>query len=101
MTPQELEQTIQDNKVVVVDFYADWCNPCKMLTPVLETTCRNSGVKLIKLNIEDQSNIDIARQFNVRSIPYVVRFENGTYSNTMVGVADQIVVENFVKGQKP
>ena len=99
MTPQQLEEAVQQNKVVIVDFYADWCNPCKMIAPTLEETCKRTGAKLVKLNIEDNSNVDLAVKFNVRSIPYVVRFENGQYSDTMVGADDQVRIEQFVKGE--
>ena len=70
---------------VIVDFYADWCGPCKKLTPVLEKKAQESGkFKVVKVNIDD--NEEIAEKYNVSSIPYVVLFVDGEKKLDFLGL---------------
>jgi len=72
----------------VVDFYADWCGPCKRLTPVLEQIADlNSDINVFKVNVDDCN--DIASKYNVRSIPYLVFFKDGEKVSTLTGLCDQ------------
>ena len=74
--------------IVVVDFYADWCGPCKKLTPTLEQVAENNkDISVYKVNV-DECN-DIASQFGVRSIPYLVFFNEGNKVSTLTGLNDQ------------
>ena len=64
------------DKTVIVDFYADWCGPCKMLAPILdELNAENGDVEIYKLNVDDEP--DLARRFGVSSIPTLVSFKDG------------------------
>ena len=71
---------------VVVDFWAEWCGPCRMLTPVLEQLAEEKGdaVKIGKVNVDEQP--ELAQQFGVRSIPMLVFFKDGKAVDTIVGV---------------
>ena len=74
--------------IVVVDFYADWCGPCKKLTPTLEQVAENNkDISVYKVNV-DECN-DIASKFGVRSIPYLVFFNEGNKVSTLTGLNDQ------------
>lgn len=75
-----------DGKTVIVDFYADWCMPCKMLTPVLEEIAKERAgeVNVYKVNIDE--NPDLAAQFSVMTIPNVISFKNGQFHKRIVGV---------------
>jgi len=70
---------------VLVDFWAEWCAPCRMTTPVLEAFARDQAgqIKIVKLNIDQ--NPATANQFNVRSIPTLILFKNGLPIETMIG----------------
>jgi thioredoxin 2 len=70
---------------VLVDFWAEWCAPCRMTTPVLEGFARDQAgrIKIVKLNIDQ--NPATADQFNVRSIPTLILFKNGQPIETMIG----------------
>lgn len=70
---------------VLVDFWAEWCAPCRMTTPVLEGFARDQAgqIKIVKLNIDQ--NPATAEQFNVRSIPTLILFKNGRPIETIVG----------------
>jgi len=76
--------------VVVADFYADWCGPCKMLGPLLHEMSdsnKDSEVKFAKINVDSEQ--DLAQQFDIMSIPTVVFFKNGKKVTQMIGLADK------------
>jgi len=70
---------------VVVDFWAEWCGPCKMIAPILDEIAReNAGkVTVAKLNVDD--NPDVARRFDVMSIPTLIVFKDGTAQKRLIG----------------
>ena len=78
--------------VWIVDFYADWCGPCKMLGPVLEELDNN----VLKVNVD--SHEDLAREFGVMSIPTICFFKDGNLANKVVGFRSKDEIENIVKG---
>ena len=72
----EYDQVLADNKSVFVDFYADWCGPCKMVGPVLEEISKDyTDIKFVKVNVDD--NPEIAQQYGIMSIPTMICFKNG------------------------
>ena len=85
LTDQNFQQQT-NNKVVLVDFWAEWCAPCKMMAPVLnEVADELSGNTYVgKLNVEQYQSM--AQQFNVRSIPTLILFKNGKEVKRFVGI---------------
>ena len=82
------EEVINSNCKVLVDFYADWCGPCKMMSPVVdEIADENTAVKVGKINVDD--NQELAMKYSVMSIPTIMIFENGIPKKTFVGVTDK------------
>jgi thioredoxin 1 len=82
----EFKTEVLDSPIpVLVDFFAEWCGPCKMQTPVLEELSKTweGKVKIIKVDV-DQNN-DLAGQFGVMSIPTLIVFKNGQPQNQMIG----------------
>lgn len=87
LTSKNFKEQVLDSKgTVLVDFWAEWCGPCKMIAPVLDQIAdENPGkVKITKVNVDHAS--DLAAQFNIRSIPTLLIFQDGTVKEQMVGV---------------
>lgn len=81
------QEIINDNKPVLVDFYADWCQPCKMVAPILKQVKDQLGdqVKIIKINVD--TNQSVSAKYNIRSIPTLILFKRGKIAWNKVGVA--------------
>lgn len=94
------EATFQNdvnNGVVLVDFYADWCGPCRMMTPVLEKVGKELAgkAKIGKLDIDAAQQI--AAQFQVTSIPTLILFKEGKEVGRLVGLRDAAAVKEFIE----
>lgn len=78
------EEVLESETPVLVDFYADWCGPCKMLAPVIaEIAAEFDDIKVLKLNIDNAN--DTASQYSVMSIPTIILFKNGEIDKKIVG----------------
>ena len=90
---------VLDSKVpVVVDFWAEWCGPCKMIGPSLEEISNEMAgqVKVVKLNIDE--NPELGAQYGVRSIPTLLIFKGGERADIKVGAAPKTVLSNWIRG---
>jgi len=81
-------------KPVVVDFWADWCGPCKQLTPVLEHAVEGRDVELAKVDVD--ANKALAREYGVASIPAVKAFKDGRVVSEFVGARSKTAVDAFL-----
>lgn len=97
LTNENFEQeVINSSTPVLVDFWAPWCGPCKMLSPVIdELASEISDVKICKVNIDEQP--EIAKQFRVMSIPTLVKFESGKAAKRSVGFIPKEEIITFIK----
>jgi len=83
-----------EKQPVVVDFWADWCKPCKQLTPVLEEAVKGRGVTLAKVDVE--ANKALAKEYDVSGIPAVKAFKNGHVVAEFVGAKGRAAVDTFL-----
>lgn len=90
---KEFESEIKDKKVII-DFYADWCGPCKMLSKVIESYDREGKLDILKVNV-DESN-ELANKYQVFSIPTVVVLENGKELKRRTGFMNLSEFESWV-----
>ena len=83
------------DKDAIVDFYADWCGPCKMFAPVFEEASQESDINFIKLNVDEYS--DIAREYGVMTIPTIILFKNGNEIKRFTGFIPNDELIKFLK----
>lgn len=82
------EEVLDSDKTTIIDFYADWCGPCKMMSPIIDSIAEeNNNVKVGKLNVDEAQ--DIAIKYNVMSIPTIIIFKNGIENKRFVGVTSK------------
>ena len=87
------KEVLKSEGTVLVDFYADWCGPCKMMSPIVDTIAEeNASIKVGKINVDE--NPDLAEKYNVMSIPTIMVFKNGEIEKTFVGVTDKSQIIN-------
>jgi thioredoxin 1 len=97
ITDDSFEQDVlQSNLPVLVDFWAEWCGPCKMLSPVLDEIASQYAGKLViaKLNIDENSSTP--QRYGVRSIPTLMLFKDGNIEATKVGAAAKAQLAAFI-----
>ncbi|MDX1507058.1 MAG: thioredoxin [Woeseiaceae bacterium] len=80
------EQVLQSDKPVLVDFWAEWCAPCRMLGPVIESLAGDYDGRAVIAKVDIDANQQVAMQFGIRSIPTVMLFDKGQVVDTFVGV---------------
>lgn len=85
-------EVLNSNKPVLLDFYADWCGPCRMVGPIVsEITNERNDVKVGKINVDEQP--ELAAQFQVMSIPMLAVIKNGKLENQVVGYRSKEQIE--------
>ena len=93
------KEVLNSDKRVLVDFYADWCGPCKILSPrVAEIANENKDIKVVKINVDQ--NEDLARKYNISSMPTLLVIEKGKELNRAVGALSKSTVLKFVREAK-
>ena len=92
-------EVLQSDKPVLVDFWAEWCGPCRMIAPVLEQVAdeKQGELKVVKLNVDE--NQDVAQRFSVRGIPTLILFKNGDAAATQTGAVGKAQLAAFVEQQ--
>ncbi|MES2203926.1 MAG: thioredoxin TrxA [Pseudomonadota bacterium] len=100
VTDQSFESDVLNSSIpVLVDFWAEWCGPCKMLAPVLESVVDDYAgkVKIVKINVDE--NPETAPKFGIRGIPTLILFKNGEVATTKVGALSKSQLTDFLDGQ--
>ena len=96
-TDDNFQKEVLDSDIpVLVDFWAPWCGPCKMLAPTLEEISRenNGKIKIVKINIDE--NQEMAGKFGIRSIPTMMIFNKGELKNQIVGSLPKEQIEKII-----
>lgn len=89
-------EVLNSDKKVLIDFYAEWCGPCHMLSPIVEEVAKsNTDIKVVKINIDNSQSLAI--EYGVMSIPTLVVMNEGKEVNRSVGLISKSAVEQLVK----
>lgn len=95
--PEAFESAINTHDVVLVDFYADWCGPCKMLAPTLEEIAEETTATIVKVDVD--ANQQLAAEHGVRSIPTLKLYAGGELVEEMVGVQEKERLVELIENQ--
>ncbi|GEL09288.1 thioredoxin [Flavobacterium glycines] len=90
------DQLIQSEKPILVDFFATWCGPCKMLSPILKEVKDQLGEQISIIKIDVDKNQQIAAQYQVRGVPTMILFQNGKQLWRQSGVVDKNTIVNII-----
>lgn len=91
------EKVLKNDKKVLVDFFADWCGPCRMLSPVVDEVAENiNDIDFYKINVDNAE--DISRKYGVMSIPNLILFKNGEVKKNQVGFQNKDELKEFLEG---
>lgn len=90
-----LDEIVADNGVVLVDFWAEWCGPCKMLEPTVEAIAADTEAAVAKVDVDDHQ--DLATEYQVQGVPTLYLFSDGEAVERLVGVQDQPTLEGLVQ----
>lgn len=90
------EEILKSDKTVLIDFYADWCVPCQMLSPIVEEVGKEmEEIKLVKINVDELQ--DISEEYKVTSIPTLIVIKNGQEVNRSVGLVSKSQILELIK----
>lgn len=95
----KFEEEIKNNKIVLVDFFATWCPPCKALTPIVEEAEKeNTDIKFLKINVDDEQ--ELAIKYGIMSVPTLVLIKDGQVINSSVGLISKKELQEFIDKNK-
>ena len=99
VTAKDFDEAVKKDGLCLVDFWANWCGPCKMLAPVLEEyVASHDDVTVLKVDVDEEE--ELARKFGVMSIPTLVLYKNGTETAKEVGYKNLQQLSNFIEDTK-
>lgn len=90
-----VERFVDEQQVVLVDFYADWCGPCQMLDPIVTAVARKTPAAVLKVDLDQ--HIALAREQGVQSVPTIVLYVDGQPVKRMLGVQDEGTLSDLVE----
>ena len=97
ITGKELQEKINNNEKVIVEFWAEWCHPCSMMKPIFERVASNNDTEVQMYTMDIDQNRDYAQTLGIRSIPTIKLFNDKTVSETVVGVMGEEKIKSLVK----
>lgn len=88
-------EVINSDKPVLIDFWAEWCGPCRMLAPTVDAIAKDrTDIKVGKINVDNEE--ELAVKFGIESIPTLIIFKNGEIAGKLIGYNSKTIVETFI-----
>ena len=88
-------EVLQSEKTVLIDFYTDWCEPCKILSPIIEEIAlENPNIKVVRINVDNE--LTVSMKYQIMSIPTMVVLKNGEETNRLIGVVSKEKILNIL-----
>lgn len=93
----DLKEKIKNGEKLIVEFWAEWCGPCKMMKPIFERVASNNDTEVQMYTMDIDQNRDYAQTLGIRSIPTIKVFNGGSVIDTKVGMLNETSIKNMVK----
>lgn len=97
LTDQTFDAEIKKNSIVVVDFWASWCAPCRFLSPIVEELANDYDGKITFGKVDVDANQHVSAEYNITSIPTVIMFKNGKVADMSIGAVPKAMLEAKLK----
>jgi len=97
ITDDNFQELVSGNKPFMVDFWAEWCGPCRMIGPIVEELAQEYADQVVVGKVNVDENDELAGQFGIRSIPTLLFFKNGEVVDKIVGAASKPTIESKLK----
>jgi len=97
ITDDNFQELVDGNKPLMVDFWAEWCGPCRMIGPIVEELAQEYADQVVVGKVNVDENDELSGQFGIRSIPTLLFFKNGEVVDKIVGAASKPVIESKLK----
>jgi thioredoxin 1 len=101
ITDKNLPQLIQDNNIVVIDFWAEWCGPCKTIVPIIDELAEEYAGKIAigKINVENNDCANIVDKYEICSVPTLLFFRNGQIVDRHIGATTKVFIKEKIEKQ--